>query len=123
MKRDMDLCREILLAVEAREHWVAREFLQEDFPDRDMEAVGCNTWLLINAGLLADGEAEGSYVRVRSLTWAGCEFLDAARNKNVWEEAKGAVAETAQSVGFEVLKDTLTTLGKRAVFSALGLPF
>jgi hypothetical protein len=52
------------------------------------------------------------------LTWAGHEFLDAARNNSVWNKAKSAIVEKGGAVSFEILKAYLTARGREL----LGLP-
>lgn len=106
MKRDMELVRKILLQVEQSESdpggWNHLSF--EQWP---CEAVSYHTMILIDAGLL-DGQdlstLEGSDWRPNSLTWAGHEFLDAARNETVWNKAIPSLKEKSMTVPFEVLK-------------------
>ena len=63
---------------------------------------------MVEAGLLEGGDhtstgSEGPEGLANRLTWAGHEFLDAARDDATWGKAKTAV-KTAGGVGFEVLK-------------------
>ena len=44
------------------------------------------------------------------LTWAGHEFLDAARDDSRWQKAKRLVIEKAGSLSFELLKQALMKL-------------
>ena len=102
MKRDMDLCRRILLAVEdSTSGWNTGE---SDW--------GCEKdVLLYNCELLQEAELLWGEKRGRSgefdvirLTWAGHEFVDAARDEKRWEEAKG--------IGDKVKNWTFATLGQ-----------
>lgn len=91
MKRDMNLVRTILLKVESAPHGFATANLQiEGFNE---EQIGYHSALLIEAGL-ADGvdfqcqESESPQAQINRLTWAGHEFLDAAREQGRWNQAR-----------------------------------
>jgi hypothetical protein len=121
MKRDLDLIRKILLAMEEQEH---------SFPESDLtiagyteEQVGFHIFLLGDAGLAK--VANNTHVGSRSpsafplhLTWAGYEFLAAAKDDTVWAKAKTAVITPAGGVAFSVLLEWLKAEAK----SRLGLP-
>jgi hypothetical protein len=85
--------------------------------------IGYHAYPLIDAGLargsdastMGSGAPEGF---VTSLTWAGHEFAEAARDDTRWKEAMGIVTEKGGSITLDVLKQLLTTLMK----GALGLP-
>ena len=121
MKRDLDLIRKILLAVEDHPHGFA------PFPltlaDYTEEQVGYHAHLIVEAGL-AHGEQRGGFGApspegmITSLTWAGHEFAEAARNDKLWSKAMGIVKDKGGSVTMDVLKDLLTSLMK----AAIGLP-
>ncbi len=53
--------------------------------------------------------------RVKGLTWAGHEFLDAARNDTVWNKTKEIVKDKGGSVPFEVVKDIVIEIAKKMV--------
>jgi len=111
MKRDMDLVRTILLTVE--EKGPPRGFMQLDLPGYDPETVSHHVLLLGEAGLLEVLNRKLlNYFEVmpKCLTWAGHEFLDAARNDTVWNKAKEVVKEKGGAIPFEVLKVLLTKL-------------
>ena len=59
-----------------------------------------------------------------SLTWAGYDFLDAARNETVWRRVWGSLRETGETVPVEVMKSLLIEGAKRwgmeAVFGSGG---
>lgn len=105
MKRDLELVREILLAVENFD--APRGTIDLDLPGRDPELVSYHVKLMHEAGLL-----EGMDLTTRagfcwlptSLTWTGHEFLDAARNDTVWNKALSTLKDKAPSVPFEIVK-------------------
>ena len=93
MKRDMDLIRAMLLAVEADPHGFVSVL---KIPGYTQEQIGYHACLLGEAGLahIVDITADGSNspeAIVTSLTWAGHEFLDAARENTIWEQAKDKI--------------------------------
>jgi hypothetical protein len=128
MKRNLDLCREILQALEAHgERW------HEDKPEvggRPQKEVAYHLDLLCEAGLVwsefrearslcADAElaekiSQHMYQnrdRYR-LTWAGHEFLDAARDNARWNSAKRKVIDNTGGLAFEFVKAVLMQKGK-----------
>jgi hypothetical protein len=96
MTRDMGLVRQILFAVERDPHGFAPDEIKiEGYTE---EEIGYHSLLLIEAGLLEGEETTAMGHRspnacVTRLTWAGHEFLDAARNDNTWTLAKGVTGE------------------------------
>lgn len=125
MKRDPDLIRQILLAVEEKNN------LDQLFPTN----LGISGWsnsdidyhalLLLEAGYL-DGKAtpmgQGNMmVIIERLTWDGHEFLDAARDDTRWEKAKSAISKVG-GWSFEIAKPILVELAKDAIKTSLGLP-
>jgi len=119
----MDLVRLILLEIERTPPEDLR--LQGLYiQGYDQIAVAKHAELLIEAGLLkgtslkADGIGAVA-VSIERLTWAGHEFLDAARNETVWNKAKAFVQEKAGTVSFDVLKVLLVEMGKSVAMSYL----
>ncbi len=120
MKRDMDLVREILLAVEGG----TLSFGDEDEPDgldHPRDVVLHHLHLMEQAGLVEvmfrplSGE-----IHLRGLTWAGHEFLDTVRDPEVWKRTK----EGASKVGgwtFGLIKDLGTAYLKHVAKERLKL--
>ena len=121
MRRDMNLVREILLAIEKAESGFAPPDIQVQ--GYSEEIIGYHVYIMMEGGLL-----KGADVTVRGgkspqavpgrLTWAGHEFIDAARDSTRWNRALSLVGEKAGSVTISVLTELLASLMK----SALGLP-
>jgi len=119
MKRDMNLIREILLAVEKADTdpglWIELEI-----PNRSQKEISYHVMLLDQAGFLSAknlGTKDGYAWHASSLTWVGHEFLDAARNDKVWKKA----VEKAKKVAGSVSIDVLTALLKETAKDLLGL--
>ena len=105
MKRDMDLIREILLAIEASE--VTQGAIRLKLPGRTEDQVSYQIKMLSQAGLIIATDMssnDGFHWVPRSLTWEGHEFLDAARDNTVWNKAMSKLKETAASAPFEIVK-------------------
>ena len=116
MQRNMDLIRQIMLQVEQNngDIKIGKKFRVGSYDD---VLVAKHIEILVEAGLLkahitrtdTDG-AVGAYVE--RLTWDGHEFLDAARNESVWNNAKVIIKEKVGTVSFEVLKTLLIKISK-----------
>ena len=108
MKRDLELIRWILLSVERDDSILSH-------PQHTDAAILDHLELLVEAGLLR-GEVDppesgdGRGARIQRLSWAGHDFLDAAKNERLWERAKRTVAETGGSWTLEGLKALLVRM-------------
>lgn len=116
MKRDTNLIRLLLLETEGEEP-------QPDLADFTEEQRVYHAALLIEAGLIdgvirkdANGLPSGT-VRLR-LTWAGHEFLDAARDNKIWKKASEKIKQSGVQVTVSVLEELL----KKLLKDSLGLP-
>ena len=120
MKRDMDLVRKILFAVEAREaRWEKLEIEGHSF-----EEVGYHCCLLIDAGLALGVDQKLDQTpertcRITSLTNAGHDWLDAAREDTRWKQAKSIFA-TMGGVTLDVAKSILKQLMTEQASRLLG---
>jgi len=118
MKRDLDLCRRILLAIE--EHPGAMLDYEPKFSGVSDETVTYQVGLLVQAGLVQAADArttDGPTWIALTMTWDGHEFLDVARDETLWQRAKADLGDKVKSVSLEVLKAVLVDLAK----SVLGL--
>lgn len=93
MKRDMDLIRAILLTIESHEHGFAPKI---EIPNYTQEQINYHAYLLKEAGLvqaidITSMSSEGPEAMITRLTWAGHEFLDSARQNNIWNQAKDKI--------------------------------
>lgn len=69
------------------------------------EVVSYHLHLLLQAGLIEAKNLPGTNEwMVKSLTWDGHEFLEAARDDSLWEKAKRLVLEKTGTLTFEALK-------------------
>lgn len=117
MKRDLELVRNMLFAVEDAPTGFAPEL---NFEDYTPSQVGYHAYLLIDAGLAKGAElthfgSPGPEARITSLTWEGHEFAEAARDPDRWKQAMKIVKDKGGSVTLDVLKQLLISLMKLAV--------
>ena len=114
MKRDIDLVRKILLAIEASERPLDSTLIRIGGYTHDNLTEHMR--LMHEAGLI-EGIAAYSiehklkWVELR-LTWSGHDFIDSARNEAVWSEALGTVRTQIGTVAFAVLKDVLMDVSR-----------
>jgi len=129
MKRDMDIIRLLLLQLESGEKPKALE-------KYSLDEINYNSLLIIEAKLAEGGifspeslRELGATVRKNlrgqrvvllfRMTWAGHDFLDAARDETLWKKAKTTVMKPAASFTFEIIKEFLKN-EIRARFGGLG---
>lgn len=118
MRRNFDLIRTIALKVEESSEsplgWIELEI--EGVSD---EELSYHIMLMDEAGILIGQDLSASELcwRPKRLTWAGHEFVEAARDEKVWKQALTKVGGTLSGVSFQVLVQVLTSLA----LGALGL--
>lgn len=108
MKRDMDLIRQILLAIEAQPHQGG--WLDIEIPGYEAGKITYHIMLLNGAGLIEaiDLSTHGGIDwRAKRLTWDGHEFLDLARNDTVWKKVLGGLAAAGITVSLPVFQEYL----------------
>ena len=107
MKRDMELIRKLLLALENDQVGELDEY--------DEAAVTYHKALLVESGL-AHGSveelAEGLAAVTFRLTWHGHEFLDAARDETGWRSVMKRVVTTVGTTSLPVLQVLLAEYAK-----------
>ena len=118
MKRDLDLVRKIVLAVEDLSTGTVLDEIEIEGYTR--EQIGYHCYLAIDAGL-----AKGVDVQTLSdtspnwlilqLTSEGHDFADAARNETTWNKAKGIVTEKGGGATLEIVKQVLIGLIKHSL--------
>ena len=111
MKRDMDLIRQIVLAV--RESSTPIEGLGGVEQVVFFEHVR----LLVEAGFVEAKAFASGEVEVSRLTWDGHNFADSILSDSVWNKAKMDVIKPTLSWSFAVLQEYL----KQSALGSLGL--
>lgn len=106
MKRDWDVIREVLLAVEALD---AKKFedIHFDIAEDDERKTAEHAVLLWKSGFLNGVDAStnrGAAVVAEELTWAGHDLLKTIQSKPVWERVKAIAQEKGIELNFEAVK-------------------
>jgi hypothetical protein len=120
MKRDLDLIRKMVLVIEDAPSGRAPDLaIEGSTPGK----VGYHAYLLVDAGLargvdVTSMDSEGPEALITSLTWAGHEFAESARDETRWKKAMGIVKEKGGAITLDVLKQLLASLMR----AAFGLP-
>ncbi len=115
MKRSIDLVRKILLAMNKHEDGYAPNNLEIE--GYSSEEIGYHCLIMDEAGLIVALESSSidsltpSALPVR-LTWFGHEFLDSAKNENIWNQANQVISK-AGDVSFSVWSGVLTQVVKQ----------
>jgi len=106
MKRDMNLIRRIAIATADLQ---PGDMLSE-LPDVDANTFGAHVQWMLDAGLV-EAKVMGGFpdliCLVLRLTWAGSDFLDAARDEALWRRAMSKVLSSGAAFTFEILKEAL----------------
>jgi hypothetical protein len=115
MKRDMDLVRKILLAMETDQPVL--------IPDYDPAVVWHHVWLMAQGHLVtaATSTTQGDAYPVAlpvSITSAGHDFLDTVRDDEVWWRIKAEQRDKGLSLPFTLLQQ----LALKILAAHVGLP-
>lgn len=113
MKRDFDLIRKILLAIEEHTEDTAIQNLTIEGYNR--EQIAYHVQLIFEAGLVKGdilfglGSVKPRGYSITQMTWAGHDFLDACRDESRWAKAK-EIFSHMDGVTFDVAKGVLVHL-------------
>jgi Hypothetical protein (DUF2513) len=116
MKRDMELIRELMLAIESQDSYFNHESVKAigyDEPQIDYHLELLIEEKLVIGQVQRMREPLSPIILIEKLSWSGHEFLDNARNESVWEKTKTIVAEKGGSVSVGILTQVLTSVTKQ----------
>ena len=108
MKRDMDLCRKILFAVEDCDERFCYDLKLEGYKQ---EEVNYNAKLLFQCGFIdkVSEDLTGNLI-LGSLTWAGHDFLEKIREDTVWNHTKEVITKKGLPMVVDVIKQVSAAL-------------
>lgn len=110
MKRDMDLIRKMVLAVEECPSGFAPELKIQGY---DTAQIGYHAYLLVNSGLAEGFEitttcSNGPEYQITHLTSAGHDFAGNVRNEYIWDEVLEEIKKKGLvSAGLDAIKKLL----------------
>lgn len=113
MKRDMELCRKILLEIEEFPTNEKIDNLEIDGYSDEQVSYHCK--LLQEAELISDYKVDRfidgtSIFRVGSLTWKGHDFLDKIREDTVWDKTKATIKAKGLPMILDVIKEVASAV-------------
>lgn len=118
MQRDMNLIRQLALYIEQAPGPLDSETITID--GYSSEQVGYHCAIIAEAGLV-DFENLGKMdlrfmsVMIYRLSWAGHDFLDAARDDTIWNKTTQRIKEKATSMAFDGVLSLLKSAGQSLV--------
>lgn len=117
MRRDMDLVRKMILALEEALPDREPELRFEGVPE---EKIRYHLYLLYDAGLIRGELSQAMLdkfpeVYPLHLSWRGHDFADAVRSDTVWQRAKSAIGEKLSSVSFDVLLNLINKIAVKVL--------
>lgn len=125
MKRDLDLIRKILLAIENVDslcYYNGIQQLAEDIDCTDLALVSFHVTLLIDNDYIdvidisCCGVEYDDYM-IKRLTADGCDYLDNIRNDTVWNKTKELLSKVGGTCALELVK----TISGKVILSQLGI--
>lgn len=117
MKRDWDLVREILLALEAKPD---ADYGLHALAGFDNEKLAYHAQLLLDGGLIF-GRVQRTHldrptsVSMLRLTWAGHELLAHMQDPKVWEEVKAVANRSRVALAVESIRDIFVDISAKAI--------
>ena len=121
MKRDMELCRNILLEIESSQSEKIYGFHIKDYSD-EMVRYHCN--LLREHGLITKSSEDilGELI-VGNLTWEGQDFVEKIHDDTIWNRTKETIINKGLTMGFDIVKqvssEIIASMAKGAVEAIL----
>ena len=103
MKRDVDLCRQLLMDIENQGPNCSLTTLRCGGAPVTNERIHYHLRLLIDAGFVKETERTNSGMPCVRLTNSGQESIELIRNENRWREAKWIVQEQTGGLSLTVL--------------------
>ncbi len=118
MRRDWELIRRILLALEEYER-TDGAVRPDDFEGYDSETVSYHMWLLKQAGLIEATCRDQRYMKIQCiasrLTWEGHEFLDKIRSKSIWNDIIKIARDKGLALSYDSIRMIASILIKKVL--------
>jgi len=118
MRIDFDVVRQILITLEAmpanqQPQLFSLSGVDENIALEHLEIMSKRGLVVASLGTVATGPRRIYTAYVTGLTWEGHEFLENARNEEVWSKTKEIVKEKGGSVSFEIFTGLMTAVAMK----------
>jgi|WetSurMetagenome_2_1015567.scaffolds.fasta_scaffold428601_2 hypothetical protein len=119
MKLDMDLVREILLEIEAKDLGKNAD-IEVVVPSYSEEEVNYHVGQLVDAGYIRaheipDTESDGVLYEPFAMTWSGHQFIETIRDSSVWGKVKSVAVERGGALTVEIVAGLASQYAKSLV--------
>ncbi|MBX8528565.1 DUF2513 domain-containing protein [Pseudomonas cichorii] len=118
MKRDWDLIREILIAVESIQTH-GDSVSGSTLPGRDSVEVSYHIHILDQAGLVRatcfNSLNSPRQCKAFEMTWEGHEFLDQIRSKTLWSKTMNVIQVKGLDLSFSTIKAAAAAIAKSLI--------
>lgn len=108
MKRDLDLCRQLLADIEGHGPDCAVTALRPGTSGEAEETVRYHIRLLIDAGMVKEVDRPSGGIPCVRLTHLGHELIELSQSETRWREAKWVVGERTGTQSLTVIRSLLT---------------
>jgi Hypothetical protein (DUF2513) len=120
LKRNLDLIRKLVLAVEDLPTGMVLTSIELD--GHSAEEIGYHSYLAVDSGLARGVDIQtlddtSPNWQLLHLTSEGHDFADAARSESTWKKAKTIIAAKGGGFTFEVVKQVLVSVIKSTLES------
>lgn len=112
--RDMDLVRGLLVYI-ADNGGDNRPVSTPEHHNYSSELISYHLDIMHQYGLFNGTELDNGGWLLRTLTWEGQDFLQAARDHTIWNKAKERAGQHFGALSFEVVKQLLVQVSRQAV--------
>ena len=124
MKRDMELIRKILFAIEEKyvDTWLdSSEIVIEGY---DLKTIAYHCAILYDGGFVNDYKGEYgdnglSYFGVGALTWEGQDFLEKIRSDTIWNKTKDVMTKKGIPFLVDTIKEIATSIATSMAQAAI----
>ncbi|MBQ3295524.1 MAG: DUF2513 domain-containing protein [Erysipelotrichaceae bacterium] len=122
MKRDMELCRKILFAIEKQ--YIDASIYNLKIEGYSPKEVSYNSGLLYEAGLISAYKSQNADDHLYSfavghLTWEGHDFLDKIREDTIWNKTKSIIKGKVLPMTLDIIKEVASAIISAAVQGAV----
>ena len=122
MKRDMELCRKILFAIEKQ--YIDASIYNLKIEGYSPKEVSYNSGLLYEAGLISAYKSQNADDHLYSfavghLTWEGHDFLDKIREDTILNKTKSIIKGKVLPMTLDIIKEVASAIISAAVQGAV----